>query len=61
MEDKFYMVCVIGRSAPNNIHKTLESAEAEANRLCIKEGAKAYILQTICKFEIKNVEKTIIV
>jgi hypothetical protein len=60
MEDKFFMVYVSGRNTPNIIHRTIEEAEAEASRLCIKEGLKTYVLQTVCKLEIKNVEKTII-
>ena len=61
MEDKFYMVYVVGRGAPNHIHSTIEAAEAEAIRLCTKEGVRTYILQSVCRFELKNVEKTIVI
>ena len=35
-------------------------AETEAERLCEKEKSKTFILKAIEKFELKNIEKTIL-
>ena len=40
--------------------ETLEEAETEAERLCEKEKSKTFILKAIEKFELKNIEKTIL-
>ncbi len=57
--DKFYMVYVEGMSTPSKKWETLEEAEAEASRLCDKERKKTFVLESIQKYELKNIEKTI--
>ena len=54
------MVYVEGMSTPSKRWETLEEAEAEASRLCDKERKKTFVLQSIQKYELKNIEKTIL-
>lgn len=52
------MVYVEGKNMPFKRWETLAEAEAEAERLCEKERAKAFVLESICKFELRNIVKT---
>lgn len=45
--DKFWMVCVPGRGAPNVRHDAKADAIAEAKRLAQRERASAYVLETV--------------
>lgn len=54
------MVHVENMSSPSKKWETLEEAEAEAARLCDKERKKTFVLQSIQKYELKNIEKTIL-
>ena len=56
--DNFFMIYVEGKNMPYKRFETLEEAEAE--RLCEKEKSKTFILKAIEKFELKNIEKTIL-
>jgi hypothetical protein len=58
--EKFYMIYVEGKNMPFKRWENLHEAEAEAERLCEKEKSKTFVLQSVCKFELKNIEKTII-
>lgn len=54
------MVYVEGKNMPFKRWETLVEAEAEAERLCEKEKSKTFVLQSIQKYELKNIEKTIL-
>ncbi len=54
------MVHVESMNSPSKKWETLEEAEAEASRLCDKERKKTYVLESIQKYELKNIEKTIL-
>ena len=54
------MIYVEGKNMPFKRWENLHEAEAEAERLCEKEKSKTFVLQSVCKFELKNIEKTII-
>jgi hypothetical protein len=54
------MIYVEGKNMPYKRFETLEEAEAEAERLCEKEKSKTFILKAIERFELKNIEKTIL-
>ena len=54
------MIYVEGKNMPYKRFETLEEAETEAERLCEKEKSKTFILKAIEKFELKNIEKTIL-
>lgn len=58
--DIFYMIFVEGKNMPFKRWETLEEAEAEAERLCEKEKCKTFILKSIQKYELKNIEKTVL-
>ncbi len=58
--DKFYMVFVDGRNTPSRVYDNIDEAETEAERLCEKEKRKTFVLKAVCKFELKNIEKTIL-
>jgi hypothetical protein len=58
--DIFYMIFVEGKNIPFKRWETLEEAEAEAERLCEKEKSKTFILKSIQKYELKNIEKTVL-
>jgi hypothetical protein len=58
--DIFYMIFVEGKNMPFKRWETLEEAEAEAERLCEKEKSKTFILKSIQKYELKNIEKTVL-
>ena len=54
------MVYVDGMSMPFKRWEHLYEAELEAERLCEKEKRKTFILQSVQKYELKNIEKTIL-
>ena len=56
----FFMIYVEGKNMPYKRFETLEESETEAERLCEKEKSKTFILKAIEKFELKNIEKTIL-
>lgn len=58
--DNFFMIYVEGKNSPVAQYTTIEEAENDAIRLCEKEKRKTYILKAIEKFELKNIEKTIL-
>lgn len=58
--DNFFMIYVEGKNSPVAQYATIEEAENDAIRLCEKEKRKTYILKSIEKFELKNIEKTIL-
>jgi len=58
--DNFFMIYVEGKNMPYKRFETLEEAETEAERLCEKEKSKTFILKSAVKFELKNIEKTIL-
>lgn len=45
--DSFWMLYAEGRESPNFKHGTLESAQAEAERLAEKLNTKVYVLQAV--------------
>ena len=59
--EKFYMVYVEGRNAPSKKFERYQEAEEEALRLCEKEKSKVFVLESIVKFEMKNIVKTVLV
>ena len=58
--DRFYMVFVEGGTVPFKRWEKLQDAEKEAERLCEKEKRKVFILKAVQKFEMKNVEQTML-
>ena len=48
---KQYLCYVQGKSIPKHIHKTLEQAKQEAQRLCRKELAKISVLEVVAEYE----------
>lgn len=58
--EKYYMVYVENMGMPFKKYEHLHEAEAEAYRLCEKEKKKTFILKSIQKYELKNIEKTIL-
>jgi hypothetical protein len=54
------MIYVEGKNMPCKRFETLEEAETEAERLCEKEKSKTFILKAVEKFELKNIERTIL-
>ena len=48
---KHYLCYVQGKALPKHIHKTLEQAKQEAQRLCRKELAKVSVLEVVAEFE----------
>lgn len=48
---KQYLCYVSGKALPKHIHKTLEQAKQEAQRLCRKELAKVSVLEVVAEFE----------
>lgn len=54
---KQYLCYVSGKALPKHIHKTLEQAKQEAQRLCRKELAKVSVLEVVAEFEAEVVVK----
>ena len=48
---KQYLCYVSGKALPKHIHKTLEQAKQEAQRLCRKELAKVSVLEVVAEYE----------
>lgn len=55
---KFYMIYLEGKSSPTYKHQTIESALAEAKRLCEMHNCKAYILGSVSSVEIDKFKVT---
>ena len=56
--DFFYMIYVEGKNSPTKKFTSLEEANDEAERLCIQENRKVYILESHSKCEMKIVTRT---
>ena len=48
---KQYLCYVQGKALPKHIHKTLEQAKQEAQRLCRKELAKVSVLEVVAEYK----------
>ena len=59
--EKFFMVFVEGRNMPFKKYASYKDAENESIRLCKKGLGKTFILESIVKFEIKDIVKTVLV
>ncbi len=57
---KQYLCYVQGKSLPKHIHKTLEQAKQEAQRLCRKELAKVSVLEVVAEFEAEVLVKEVL-
>ena len=57
---KQYLCYVQGKALPKHIHKTLEQAKQEAQRLCRKELARVRVLEVVAEYEAEVVVKEII-
>ena len=57
---KQYLCCVQGKSLPKHIHKTLEQAKQEAQRLCRKELAKVSVLEVVAEYEAEVLVKEVL-
>ena len=57
---KQYLCYVQGKSLPKHIHKTLEQAKQEAQRLCRKELAKVRVLEVVAEFEAEVLVKEVL-
>lgn len=56
---KQYLCYVQGKPLPKHIHKTLEQAKQEAQRLCRKELAKVSVLEVVAEFEAEVLVKEV--
>ena len=57
---KQYLCYVQGKSLPKHIHKTLEQAKQEAQRLCRKELAKVRVLEVVAEYEAEVLVKEVL-
>ena len=57
---KQYLCYVQGKSIPKHIHKTLEQAKQEAQRLCRKELAKISVLEVVAEYEAEVLVKEVL-
>jgi len=57
---KQYLCYVQGKSLPKHIHKTLEQAKQEAQRLCKKELAKVSVLEVVAEYEAEVLVKEVL-
>ena len=57
---KQYLCYVQGKSLPKHIHKTLEQAKQEAQRLCRKELAKVSVLEVVAEYEAEVLVKEVL-
>lgn len=55
---KFWMVYREGGNSPIKKHFDVKEAEAEAMRVTIKTGKPAYVLESMCGFEVPQPEVT---
>ena len=56
---KQYLCYVQGKSLPKHIHKTLEQAKQEAQRLCRKELAKVSVLEVVAEYKAEVLVKEV--
>lgn len=57
---KQYICYVQGKALPKHIHKTLEQAKQEAQRLCRKELAKVSVLEVVAEYEAEVLVKELL-
>lgn len=57
---KQYLCYVQGKALPKHIHKTLEQAKQEAQRLCRKELAKVSVLEVVAEYEAEVLVKEVL-
>ena len=57
---KQYLCYVQGKALPKHIHKTLEQAKQEAQRLCRKELAKVMVLEVVAEYEAEVLVKEVL-
>ena len=57
---KQYLCYVQGKSLPKHIHKTLEQAKQEAQRLCRKELTKVSVLEVVAEYEAEVLMKEVL-
>ena len=57
---KQYLCYVQGKSLPKHIHKTLEQAKQEAQRLCRKELTKVRVLEVVAEYEAEVLVKEVL-
>ena len=57
---KQYLCYVQGKALPKHIHKTLEQAKQEAQRLCRKELAKVSVLEVVAEYKAEVVVKEVL-
>lgn len=57
---KQYLCYVQGKALPKHIHKTLEQAKQEAQRLCRKELAKVRVLEVVAEYEAEVLVKEVL-
>ena len=57
---KQYLCYVQGKALPKHIHKTLEQAKQEAQRLCRKELARVSVLEVVAEYEAEVLVKEVL-
>ena len=57
---KQYLCYVQSKALPKHIHKTLEQAKQEAQRLCRKELAKVSVLEVVAEYEAEVIVKEVL-
>ncbi len=57
---KQYLCYVSGKALPKHIHKTLEQAKQEAQRLCRKELAKVSVLEVVAEYKAEVLVKELL-
>ena len=57
---KQYLCYVQGKALPKHIHKTLEQAKQEAQRLCRKELAKVSVLEVVAEYKVEVLVKEVL-
>ena len=57
---KQYLCFVQGKELPKHIHKTLEQAKQEAQRLCRKELAKVSVLEVVAEYQAEVLVKEVL-
>lgn len=57
---KQYLCYVQGKALPKHIHKTLEQAKQEAQRLCRKELARVSVLEVVAEYEAEVIVKEVL-
>ena len=57
---KQYLCYVQGKALPKHIHKTLEQAKQEAQRLCRKELAKVSVFEVVAEYEAEVLVKEVL-